>query len=210
MMPVVAAELKLSPDRVVRDQLLMVQGRAVMIPSLAGGRLNMRIRLLILAVFVLSAAAVAGASQDDSLSFSRPSFESVALKAEPKSLAKLYEDKEYAFHYVRPGQPDRPAALFVYAKRPRKWVEIRKLSTENAKPGRIPTGEDVSASIGKKPYVEMPLKTGKTSSLPARIRYDGETELYLLEFDSWQKKEEFVTRFYIDKEDLDESFAKLR
>ncbi|HSE97960.1 MAG TPA: hypothetical protein VLD57_06775, partial [Blastocatellia bacterium] len=165
----------------------------------------MRIRLLILAVFLLSAAVVAGASQNDTLSFSRPSFEAVALKAEPKSLAKLYEDKEYAFHYVQPGQPDRVPGLYVYAKRPRKWMEIKKLSTENAKPGRVPTGEEVSASLGKKPYAEMPLKTGNTSNLPAKVRFDAETELYILEFDSWQKKEEFVTRFYIDKDDLDEA-----
>ena len=169
----------------------------------------MRMRIFILAGLILSASTVLAAQQDESLSFSRRTFESVALKSAPKSLVKIYEDGDFAFHYRRAGASDAPG-LFVHARKLGRWIEIKRLSTQNAKLGRLSTGEDVGLVAGKKPYIDMPLKTDKSTSFPSKVKYDAETELYALEFDSWQKKNEHATRFFIDREDLEEAFAKAR
>jgi hypothetical protein len=169
----------------------------------------MRLRLYILAGLILSASSVLAAQQDETFSFSRPTIESVVLKSPPKSPVKIYEDGDFAFLYTRSGPGDAPG-LFVRGKKLNRWIEIKKLSTENAKLGRLSSGEEVSLAAGKKPYVDMPLKTLKSTGFPGKIKYDDEAELYALEFDAWQKKSEFVTRFFIDREDLEEAFAKAR
>jgi hypothetical protein len=169
----------------------------------------MRMRIIIIAGLILSASTVLAAHQDESLSFSRQTFESVVLKSAPKSPVKIYEDKDFAFHYRRAGASDAPG-LFVHARKLGRWIEIKKISTENAKLGRLSTGEDVGPAAGKKPYVDMPLKTDKSTGFPSKVKYDAETELYALEFDPWQKKNEHVTRFFIDREDLENAFAKAR
>ncbi|HWP44255.1 MAG TPA: hypothetical protein VNO14_13510 [Blastocatellia bacterium] len=170
----------------------------------------MRIRLSIMAGIILSAAIAAPAYQDESLSFSRPTFESVILKDAPKSAVKIYEDKFFVFAYRGAGQAKEAPAFFLHNKSLKKWIEIKKLSTENVKLGRFASGEQASLSVGKKPYVEVPLKVGKTIVFPSKVKFDSETELYSLEFDSWQKKPEHVTRFWIDMDDLEEVFANAK
>ncbi|HET9532393.1 MAG TPA: hypothetical protein VFQ92_18695 [Blastocatellia bacterium] len=170
----------------------------------------MRVWMIVLAGFILAAATTVAAHQDESLSFSRPTFESVILKSAPKSPSKIYEDKYYAFHYRRSGPAEPAPGFFVYARKINKWMEIKKLSTENAKLGRLPSGEESALTIGKKPYAELPLKSSKSISYPNKIKFDADTEMYLVIFESWQNKEEHAPRFWIDVEDLEEAFAKAR
>jgi hypothetical protein len=166
----------------------------------------MKIRLITLAGLVLWAATIAAAYQDESLSFSRPTIEASALKTAPKSTVKLYEDQEFVFFYRQSGGKEYAPGFFVYSKKPGRWIEIKKVSTENAKLGRLPSGDEVRQSVGQKHYAELPLKSGGAVNVPSKIKYDAEAEVYMLEFDPWQKKEEYVTRFWIDKEDLGEAF----
>jgi hypothetical protein len=166
----------------------------------------MRIRLITLTVLVLWAAITGAAYQDETLSFSRPSLEASALRTAPKLALKLYEDEEFVFYYRPTGARENAPGFFVYGKKQGRWLEIRKVSTENAKLGRLSSGDDVRVSVGKKQYAELPLKSGGTANNPSKVKYDAETDVYMLEFDSWQKKEEYVTRFYVDKEDLEEAF----
>jgi hypothetical protein len=98
----------------------------------------------------------------------------------------------------------------VYARKINKWMEIKKLSTENAKLGRLPSGEETALTVGKKPYAELPLKSPKSISYPSKIKFDPDTDMYLVIFESWQNKEEHAPRFWIDAEDLEEAFAKAR
>jgi hypothetical protein len=170
----------------------------------------MRIRLITLACLIFWAAITAAAYQDESLSFSRPTIEATALKTAPKSAVKLYEDEEFVFLYRPSGGKEFAPGLFVYGKKPGIWIEIKKLSTENAKLGRLSSGEEVRLVVGKKQYAELPLKTGGTVSIPSKVKYDADIEVYALEFDPWQKKEENVTRFWIDREDLGEAFASAK
>jgi hypothetical protein len=166
----------------------------------------MKIRLITLAGLVLWAATIAAAYQDQSLSFSRPTLEASALKAEPKPAVKLYEDEGFVFTYRSAGGAQSAAGFFVYDKKSGRWIEIKKVSTENAKLGRLSSGDEVRLTLEKKQYAELPLKTGKAISFPSKIKYDADTEVYMLEFDSWQKKEGNVTRFLIDRDDLEEAF----
>jgi hypothetical protein len=170
----------------------------------------MKIRLIALSAIILLAATAAAAYQDEGLSFSRPTIEAAALKAAPKSAVKLHEDEDFAFFHRRAGGKESAPGLFVHAKKTGRWVEIKKVTTENAKLGRLSSGDEVAPAVGKKQYVELPLKSGATLNTPGRIKYDAEIEMYTLEFDPWQKKEEHVTRFWVDKEDLAESFKSAK
>jgi hypothetical protein len=168
----------------------------------------MKIRLITLAGLVLWAATIAVAYQDESLSFSRPTIEASALKTAPKSAVKLYEDEEFVFLYRHSGGKEYAPGFFVYRKKPASWIEIKKVTTENAKLGRLSSGDEVRLSVGKKQYAELPLKSGGAVNIPSKIKYDAEIEVYSLEFDPWQKKEEHVTRFWVDRDDLREAFKK--
>jgi hypothetical protein len=170
----------------------------------------MTIRLITLASLVLWAATVVAAYQDESLSFSRPTLEASALRAAPKSAVKLYEDEDFVFAHRGPGGTQSAAGFFVYGKKSDRWMEIKKVSTENAKLGRLSSGDEVRLTLGKKQYAELPLKTGRAVNVPSKIKYDADIEVYMLEFDSWQKKEEYVTRFWVDREDLEEAFKTAR
>jgi hypothetical protein len=170
----------------------------------------MKIRLIALAGLILWAAAVAAAYQDENLSFSRPTIEASTLKTAPKSAIKLYEDEEFVF-LSRPavGKESAPG-LFVYGKKPGIWIEIKKVSTENAKLGRLSSGEEMRLIVGKKQYLELPLKSGATLNIPSKVKYDADIEVYMLEFDPWQKKDEHLTRLWIDREDLGEAFKSVK
>jgi hypothetical protein len=170
----------------------------------------MKIRVTTLAGLILCAATVASAYQDESLSFSRPTVEASALRTTPKSAVKLYEDEEFVFLYRAAGGKEAAPGLFVYGKKPGKWIEIKKVSTENAKLGRLSSGEEVRLILGKKQYAELPLKAGATVNVPSKIKYDTDIEVFMLEFDPWQKKEEYVSRFWIDREDLGEAFGSAK
>jgi hypothetical protein len=170
----------------------------------------MKIRLITLAGLILWAATLAAAQQDESLSFSRPTLEASALKTSPKSAVKLYEDEEFVFLYRPAGGKESAPGLFVYGKKPGIWIEIKKVSTENAKLGRLSSGEEVRLVVGKKQYVELPLKSGGTVSIPSKVKYDADIEVFMLEFDPWQKKDEYLTRFWIDREDLGEAFTSIK
>ena len=170
----------------------------------------MIIRLITLAGLLLWAATIVAAYQDEPLSFSRPSLEASALRTAPKSVVTLYEDEDFVFVHRGPGGTQHAAGFFVYGKKSGRWIEIKKVSTENAKLGRLSSGEEVRLTLGKKQYAEMPLKTSRGINVPSKIKYDAEIEVYMLEFESWQKKEEYVTRFWVDREDLEETFKATR
>jgi hypothetical protein len=175
----------------------------------------MRMRGLIMAGLVLYCASIVGAYQDDSLSFSRPSIEAVPLKEAPKWHVKVFEDEDFTFFYRHYGREKYQPGFFIYGKRLRKWIEIKKLTTENAKLGRSPSIDEVRLSVSwdhsslrGKDYAELPLKTSGSISFPSKIRYDADAEVYMLEFDTELKKEEYLTRFWVDREDLEEALKR--
>lgn len=168
-----------------------------------------------MALLVLGCAPIAGAYQDQTLSFSRPTVEAVSLKKEPKGDVKVFEDEDFTFFYRRQVQAEQQPGFFVHSKKLRKWIEIKRLSTENAKLGRSPSISEARLSVSwdhrglkNKPYAELPLKTSGSISFPSRIKYDDDVEVYMIEFDTELKKEEYLTRFWIDREDLEEAFKK--
>ncbi|MBA4184177.1 MAG: hypothetical protein H0X49_09215 [Acidobacteria bacterium] len=69
--------------------------------------------------------------------FSRPTIITASSDEEPLWHEKIYEDKDYRFVIRDYGQAEYTPNFFVYGKKQRKWIEIKKLSTEHAKFGRF-------------------------------------------------------------------------
>src|SRR5687768_3939394 len=75
--------------------------------------------------------------------FTRPTLIAVLCKQVPKWHVKFYEDKDYLFSYRHYGKGEYVPGVFVYNKKLSKWLEIKKLSTENAKLGQSPPFDEV-------------------------------------------------------------------
>jgi hypothetical protein len=159
------------------------------------------------ALTILSPANIKGQN-----SFSRPTLITALCEHEPTWHVKVYEDKDYQFVYRHYGNAEYVPGFFVYSKSNNKWLEITKLSTENAKLGHSPPFEEVRLSVGwdysslnGSDYVELPLHTSGSISFPNEIVDEASSEAYHLNFDP-SLKPEYQTWFWILKKDLERVF----
>lgn len=173
----------------------------------------MKITIKILAFFIICFLAQNAAAQNKSLNFSRPTIITAACNEEPLWHKKIYEDADYLFVIRDYGKAEYIPNFFVYGKKERKWIEIKKLSTEHAKLGRSPSPTAKTAlqaswdysALKNVNYVNLPLRTSGSINFPDKITYDTENKTYSFDFNSTAKLEEMLTQFWVLKKDLDES-----
>ena len=130
----------------------------------------------------------------------------------------IYEGVDYVFVDKNYGPKGKQVpGLFVFSNKVRKWMEIKKLSTKDAKLGRSPTVEEGLCSVAwdysglrNADYATIPLMTSGSLNFPDKILYKAEDDTYLLQFNSSWKIEAVLTQFIIKKDDLDEAFDKQR
>ena len=145
--------------------------------------------------------------------FSRPTLIATLCEHEPKWHVKVFEDGDYHFVYRHYGNAEYVPGFFAYSKKHSRWLEITKLSTENAKLGRSPPSEEVRLSVGwdysrlkEKDYAEIPLHTSGSINFPNEIAYDASSAAYHLNFNP-SLKAEYQTWFWILKKDLEKAFG---
>lgn len=147
----------------------------------------------------------------------------LADASQPSGLRPMiYQDDDYAFFKRGYGaKGDHVPGLFLFSKKQKKWMKIRKLSTDRAKLGRSPTDEEAAAT-GKGPcsvgwnysqiresdYVTLPLMTSGSVNFPDKIVYDREPLEYLLQFNSSWNIDGVLTQFVVKKKDIDQAFQE--
>jgi hypothetical protein len=179
----------------------------------------MRKGILILALLGCTGFAgfpEAGLARARQLSFSRPTIVGVHYDRQPKWHLKLYEDGQYAFVFQDDGVDVYGPGFFVYNVRKNKWMEIRKLSTENAVLGRSPGPKDLIkcpitetwdfSSLRNREYADWPLKTSRLVFIPTLIVKEDEGNVYRIEFTPQCGVPYTLTRFFIRIEELNEAF----
>jgi hypothetical protein len=143
-----------------------------------------------------------------------------------------FEDVFFFFAYRFAGRGAFIPGFFVYEKKQNKWLEIKRLSTEQAKFGYyfpfITEGKPDTATgavkLVRNPalpllaitwdyrnsknvlYVDVPLETGGSISFPDKIIYNKTARAYELSFNSAYNIEEMSTRFWVLKRDLKRAF----
>jgi hypothetical protein len=147
------------------------------------------------------------------LTFTRPTLVAVAYDQEPRNPTTLLQDKDYLFSFRGFGKKEFTAGFFVQDIATKHWIEIKKLSTENAKLGHSPSPEKGGtkstwdySDLAKTLYVELPLRTSDTLDFPDRIAFDEANGAYRLDFNSKLNFEESLTTFWITRSDLEEAF----
>ncbi len=96
-----------------------------------------------------------------------------------------------------------------------KWMEIIKLSTEDAKLGRSPTPQEGMCSVGwdysklkKTDYVTMPLMASGSLNFPDSIICNTATDNYTLFFNSSWQIEAVLTYFVVQQDDIYKAFMR--
>jgi Domain of unknown function (DUF4377) len=179
----------------------------------------MRKGILILALLVCTGFAgfpEAGLARAQQLSFSRPTIVGVHYDRQPPWHFKLYEDSDYMFVYRNYGDGEYVPGIFVHNVRKNKWMEIRRISTENAVLGRSPGPKDLIkcpipetwdfSSLRKREYTDLPLKTSRLVFVPDLIAKDDDRNVYRIDFTPPCEVADMLTRFFIRIEDLDNAF----
>jgi uncharacterized protein DUF4377 len=179
----------------------------------------MRKGILILALLVCTGFAgfpEAGLARERQLSFSRPTIVGVHYDRQPPWHIKLYEDGEYMFVFRNFGDGEYVPGFFVHNVRKNKWMEIRRISTENAVLGRSPGPQDLIkcpipetwdfSSLRNREYVDWPLKTSRLVFVPDLIAKEDDRDVYRIELTPPCELSEMVTRFFIRMEDLNKAF----
>lgn len=128
----------------------------------------------------------------------------------------IYEDSDYMF-VARDYGPKgtQIPGLFVFSHKMKKWMEIKELSTEEAKLGRSPTLEEGRCSVGwdysglrNTDYAKIPLMTSGSLNFPDKICYAADSATYFLQFNSSWNIDAVLTQFIVKKGDLDKAFGK--
>jgi hypothetical protein len=148
------------------------------------------------------------------LEFTRPTLIAHGVNAPSEKLLKIYEDKNYLFYSRDFGKKgEQVPGLFVQNVEPKQWLEIIKLSTENARLGRsaLPQSKKMTVSwdysaLVKQFYADVPLRTSASINLPDRVVLDETNNAYRLDFNSSINTEESLTSFWIKLDDLAEAF----
>jgi hypothetical protein len=160
---------------------------------------------------------IAFAFQDTaSLDFTRPTLIAHGVDAPAEKLVKIYEDKNYSFFSRDFGKKgEQVPGLFVQNLESKKWLEITKLSTENARLGRssVPQSKKLTISwdysdLVKSFYADIPLRTSASINLPDRIVLDEANSAYRIDFNSSNNTEESLTSFWLRLSDLAEAFEE--
>jgi hypothetical protein len=133
----------------------------------------------------------------------------------------IYEDTDYMFVAMGYGPKGKQIpGLFVFSQKMNKWMEIKKLSTQGAKLGRSPNPEEERkkgafcsvgwdySRLGKTDYAAIPLMTSGSLNFPDKIRYEGDTATYLLQFNSSWNIDAVLTQFIVKKDDFDKAFGE--
>jgi len=128
----------------------------------------------------------------------------------------IYEHTDYIFVARDYGPKGKQVpGLFVFSHKMKKWMEIKKLSTENAELGRSPTSEEGLCSVGwdysdlrKADYATIPLMTSGSLNFPDKILYQADTATYLLQFNSSWNIDAVLTQFIVKKDHLDKAFGE--
>ncbi|MHC4119826.1 MAG: hypothetical protein ACYSWO_20205 [Planctomycetota bacterium] len=177
-------------------------------------------KTLILSMLVLLVGCSAGTHTADPTSrgpaSQRPTVILSASEDPAGQRRTIYEDSDYVFVAGDYGPKGKQApGLFVFSKKMGKWMEIRQLSTKEAKLGRSPTPEEGLSSVAwdysalrKADYATIPLMTSGSVNFPDKILYEADTATYLLQFNSSWNIDAVLTRFIIKKDDLDKAFDK--
>ncbi len=131
---------------------------------------------------------------------------------------KVYEDDHYLFVYNGFGNQNAPRipGFYLRSKKRQKWLEIKGLTTENARLGFSPPFEEVPLMVGwdwrglgRNSYAELPLKTGGSISFPNRIIDEPGKQAYRLVLNP-NLQEKYQTIFYLLKKDIEAVFTKTK
>jgi hypothetical protein len=146
-------------------------------------------------------------SHDDIMKFSRPTVKGVALKQEPKWHRQIYRDQYYQFVFSNYSNGRNVPIFFAHDRVHNQWLEIMKLSTENARFGRsLDIPSDASSdfrALADVEYVPLPLKARESTMFPDRITFDSENGLYRMDCNSQLNLAMSLTSFWVRKSDLD-------
>lgn len=165
--------------------------------------------------------------------FSRPTMTAIALKSQPVYHQTIYEDDDYLFAYRHYGRGQYTPAFFAYEKKQKKWIEIKKLSTEHAQLGGYPfistgkkdpaTGMDELVrnpnlpvlaiswdyrSLKNFEYADVPLDPILPIGFPDKIENRRDQKAYLLFFGGFYDIQEMQSWFWVLKADLRKGFRQ--
>ena|SRR5215510_13274827 len=168
----------------------------------------LRITYVIIILLLWSFRAVQ--ANDDDLKFSRVTIKGQVLDAEPKWHVKVYEDESYRFVYRHYGNAEYVPGFFAFDISRKRWLQLKELSTENARLGRSPDFSDIPLAVGwdfrglaSAKYAQLPLKTSGSIVFPDRVTFDPPSKLYRFDCNSGLNRDVSLTSFWVRKLDLD-------
>jgi hypothetical protein len=166
----------------------------------------------IIMVFVVSIGVQNISAQQ--VKFSRSTFKAKTLVKSPFWHIRVFEDRNYIFVYRSYGSNSYVPGFFIYGKRKHKWIEIKELSTENAKLGSSPPYDEVVLAVAwnyknlkKFDYVNVVLRTSGSINLPDKIEYDKVNQAYRLNYNSVINLEKSLTVFWLLRKEIEKSFS---
>ncbi len=168
------------------------------------------VKLLVLFAICFLTRAVIAQSQN----LSRPTIIAAPCAEKyPLWHKMIYEDNDYLFVYRDYGKAEYIPILLVYGKKQKKWIEIKKISTEDAKLGRFASstakanlpGNRSYSSLKNIKYVHLPLRISGSINFPDKITYDDNSKTYYFNFNSSSADKEMLTQFRVLKKDLEQA-----
>ena len=180
----------------------------------------MRIRrvTIIFTILICYEITDAALAHPQELTFSRPTIVGILLDRPPNWHFKIFEDEKYVFVFRDYGNAEYAPGIFVYHREDKKWLEIRKISTENAVLGHSPATKDISkcpipvtwdfAYLKDNEYAVWPLKTGGLLFIPDTIVKEEERNVYRIDTSAECGLAYTLTRFFIRFNDLDDAFNR--
>ncbi|MEO7969916.1 MAG: hypothetical protein ABI698_01360 [bacterium] len=143
------------------------------------------------------------------MKFSRPTLKAVVLEREPTWHREIFSDDYYQFTAPNYPSDENEPAFFVHDKLKDRWLKITELSTENARLGKSllsPPGWDFTSLAGDD-YAHLPIRTtGQVIDsviFPDRMRFDSNTGIYEMNFNSQRNMPINLSTFWVRKSDLD-------
>jgi hypothetical protein len=173
----------------------------------------MKLLAILIGVFSIAEIPIYG----QTLVFTRPTIITIKLDQPPKYHFKVYEDEEYCFLYRHYGNDGKAIpGFFIQQKKLNIWVELKKLSTENAILGRSPSIEDFNRcpiSVGwdfkglkSNEFADLPLRTSGSIMFPDSIVRDAKRQVYILDNPAQCGLGYMLTRFYVRFDELSAAF----
>lgn len=175
--------------------------------------------IITILILVLSVCTGSGLAQTR---FTRPTFKAKLRSNTPIWRRKIFEDGKYIFVVGDSASKNCGASankmcdigFFIYEKKQNKWLEVKKLSTENAKLGHSPKLFEISIAVSwdykslkKVDYADVDLQTTASNNYPDKIEYDTTNQAYCLKYNSSFNREDALTVFWILKEEIIKKFG---